>query len=207
MTFLTDGNSKMWMPTYALIAANVIVYAFTAFLSGDMLKMSYSVLATYGQYNLAVLQGEVWRLFSAMFVHADIVHLFGNMFFLLIFGLKAEEMFSGEEYLLIYFLSGLVGGLLTLGLWPPDSLSIGASGAVFGMLGGTIIYPRRVTGQSIISALVYAFFLLFLSSGQNVNYLAHLGGLAVGLLVGYALALSRKPKQTVTYQYGYSYSR
>ena len=202
-----NENSKMWIPTYALIAANVIVYVFTAFLSGDVFQMNDNVLVTFGQYNLAVSQGEIWRLFSAMFVHADIVHLFGNMFFLLIFGLRAEEMFGVDEYMLIYFLSGLAGGLLTLGLWPPDSLSVGASGAIFGMLGATIIYPRRAIGQSIISGLVYAFFLFFLNLGQNVNYLAHLGGLAVGLSMGYVLALSRKPRQAVTYQYGYSYSR
>jgi rhomboid protease GluP len=200
-------NSKMWMPTYALIAANVIAYAFTAFLSGDMFHMNDNVLGAFGQYNLAVSQGEVWRLFSAMFVHADIVHLFGNMFFLLIFGLRAEEMFDVDEYMLIYFLSGLAGGLLTLGLWPPDSLSVGASGAIFGVLGATIIYPRRAIGQSIISELVYAFFFFFLNLGQNVNYLAHLGGLVVGLLVGYVLALTRKPTQAVTYQHRYSYSR
>ena len=200
-------NSKIWMPTYALIAANAIVYAFTAFLGGDMFQINDNVLATYGQYNLAVSHGEVWRLFSAMFLHADIVHLFGNMFFLLIFGLRAEEMFDVDEYILIYLLSGLAGGLLTLGLWPPDSLSVGASGAIFGMLGATIIYPRRAIGQSIISGLVYAFFFFFLNMGQNVNYLAHLGGLLVGLLAGYVLALSRKPKQAVTYQYNYSYSR
>jgi rhomboid protease GluP len=200
-------NSKMWMPTYALIVANVVVYAFTAFLSGDMFQMSDGVLLTFGQYNLAVSQGEVWRLFSAMFVHADIVHLSGNMFFLLIFGLRAEEMFDVDEYAVIYFLSGLAGGLLTLGLWSADSLSVGASGAIFGMLGATIIYPRRAIGQSIISGLVYAFFFFFLNLGQNVNYLAHLGGLVVGLLVGYVLALSRKQGQAVTYQHGYSYSR
>jgi rhomboid protease GluP len=197
----------MWMPTYALIVANVVVYAFTAFLSGDMFQMSDGVLLTFGQYNLAVSQGEVWRLFSAMFVHADIVHLSGNMFFLLIFGLRAEEMFDVDEYAVIYFLSGLAGGLLTLGLWSADSLSVGASGAIFGMLGATIIYPRRAIGQSIVSGLVYAFFFFFLNLGTNVNYLAHLGGLAVGLLAGYVLALSRKPGKAVTYQHSYSYSR
>ena len=96
--------------------------------------------------NANVWNGEVWRLFTAMFVHADIVHIFGNMFFLFIFGLRAEDMFDIKEYLLIYFLSGLSGGFLTLALWP-EALSIGASGAIFGVLGATLIYARRSIGR------------------------------------------------------------
>ena len=198
-------NSKISMPTFALIAANVVVYVFTSFLGGSFLQTSDPVLVAFGQDNYAVMRGEVWRLFSAIFVHADIVHLFGNMFFLLIFGLRAEEMFDMKEYMLIYFLSGLAGGSLTLALWP-DTLSVGASGAIFGMLGATIVYVKRAIGQSIITALMYAFFLFFLNVGENVNYLAHFGGLVVGLLLGYVLASSRKPRQTITYNYKYSYS-
>jgi len=198
-------NSRLWMPTYTLIAATVTVYAFTAILSGDAFQTSDSVFRTFGQDNTAILNGEVWRLFSAIFIHANIVHLFGNMFFLLIFGLRAEDMFDVKEYYLIYFLSGLAGGILTFFFWF-DALSVGASGAIFGVLGATMIYVRRAVGQSIMSALVYAFFMFFLNSiGQNVNPLAHLGGLVAGLLIGYALAATRKPKQTVTYQHRYSY--
>lgn len=198
-------NSRLWMPTYTLIAANIVVYAFTAFLSGDGFQTSNSVFWAFGQDNIAIQNGEVWRLFSAIFVHANIVHLFGNMFFLLIFGLRAEDMFDVKEYYLIYFLSGLTGGILTFFFWF-DSLSVGASGAIFGVLGATMIYVRRAVGHSIMSALVYAFFMFFLNSmGQNVNLLAHLGGLVAGLLIGYALVATRKPKQTVTYQHRYSY--
>jgi rhomboid protease GluP len=199
-------NSKMYMPTFTLITVNVIVYAYTSYLSGNFVYTSDPVLETLGQFNYYVVQGEVWRLFTAMFIHADIVHLFGNMFFLFIFGLRAEEMFDMKEYMLIYFLSGLAGGFLTLMLWPLDTLSVGASGAIFGMVGATIIYARRSIGQSIITALLYAFFLFFLNLGENVNYLAHLGGLVVGLLIGYLLATSRKPRQGITYHYRYSYS-
>jgi len=198
-------NSRLWMPTYTLIAANIVVYAFTAFLSGDAFQTNNSVFWAFGQDNTAILNGEVWRLFSAIFIHANIVHLFGNMFFLLIFGLRAEDMFDVKEYYLIYFLSGLTGGILTFFFWF-DSLSVGASGAIFGVLGATMIYVRRAVGQSIMSALIYAFFMFFLNSmGQNVNLLAHLGGLVAGLLIGYGLAATRKPKQMVTYQHRYSY--
>ena len=197
-------SSKKFMPTYILITANIIVYIYTSILSGNIVTSDYVIL-TYGQDNLAVLNGEVWRLFTAMFVHADIVHIFGNMFFLLIFGLRAEDMFDVKEYFLIYFLSGLAGGLLTLLLWP-DTLSVGASGAIFGVLGATMIYARRAIGQSVITALLYAFFLLAINTSPGVNIMAHLGGLVAGLLIGYLLAATRKPKAAYTYGYDYSYS-
>ncbi len=112
-------------------------------------------------------------------------------------------MFSLPEYLSIYFLGGLTGNLLSLLLLPLDIPSVGASGAIFAMFGAATIYARRTVSQSIISALIYAFFLLFLSSGPGVNNFAHIGGLVTGLLIGYLLAARRKP--TITYKISYSY--
>lgn len=195
-------SSKAFMPTYVLIAANVAVYAYTCFLSGST-TTSDAVIMNYGQYNLAVLNGEVWRLFTAMFIHADITHIVGNMLFLLIFGLRAEKLFDLKEYLLVYFLSGLAGGFLTL-LSGPNTVSVGASGAIFGVIGGSTIYASRAIGQSILTALLFSFFLLIINSlSPDVNVFAHLGGLATGLLIGYALAATRKPRQIVTYNYNY----
>jgi rhomboid protease GluP len=203
-------NSKIYMPTFVLIAMNVAVYAWTSFLSGNVFEMTDSVLRQYGQYNPYVLNGEVWRWLTAIFVHANIAHIVGNMLFLFIFGLRAENQFDVKEYLLIYFLSGLAGGVLTF--WLPllfpflmdfNAVSVGASGAIFGMIGAVAVYARRAIGQSILSALMYVFFLFFINLAPNVNYFAHLGGLAVGLLIGYLLAMTRKPRQVVTYEHNY----
>jgi rhomboid protease GluP len=129
-----------------------------------------------------------------MFIHASIFHLVGNMLFLLIFGLRGEEMFSLPEYLAIYLLGGLTGNLLSL-VFGPYFLSVGASGAIFAMFGACIIYDRRSVRQSILGALVYAFFLFFINTGEGVNVLAHFGGLAFGLAAGYIIASRRKPNQ------------
>jgi len=200
-------SSKKFMPTYIIIGLNIIFYVYTSMLGENFIETSNDVILQYGQVNFLVLyQGWYWQLFTAMFVHVNIAHLLGNMFFLLIFGLRAEELFSIKEYLLIYFLSGLAGNLLTLlfGLFGLDMISAGASGAIFGLFGACTIYIRRAIGQSIIGALLYAFFLLTISAGPNVNNLAHLGGLVVGLLIGYALAVTRKFR--ITHEYDYSFS-
>jgi rhomboid protease GluP len=188
-------SSKAFMPTYLIIMLNVVVYAYTSLLSWNFLIMSNNVLSQYGQYNALVMQGWYWQLFTAMFVHVNIVHLVGNMLFLFIFGIRAEEMFDIKEYVMIYFLSGLAGNLLTL-LFGPDMVSAGASGAIFGIFGAVTVYVRRSVGQSILGALTYAFFLLVISVGIEVNILAHLGGLAVGLLIGYYLGAVHKPRTT-----------
>jgi len=192
------------MPTYILIALNLAVYVYTSIIGNNFIETSDSVIRVYGQVNALVYEGAYWQLFTAIFIHADLLHLFGNMLFLLIFGLRAEELFSTPEYFLIYLLSGLTGNLLTL-LLGPQLVSVGASGAIFGMFGAVAIYVRRAIGQSILSALMYAFFLLMISWGPNVNFLAHLGGLVAGLLIGYLLAVKRKFKVVYAYEYRYSY--
>jgi rhomboid protease GluP len=199
-------SSKEYMPTYILIALNMIFYVYTSIIGGDFITTGDRAIFLFGQVNYYVIYyGWYWQLFTSMFVHVNIIHLLGNMFFLLIFGLRAEELFSVKEYLLIYFLSGLAGNLLTL-LFGLDMISAGASGAIFGIFGACIIYVRRAIGQSIISALLYAFFLLTISSGPSVNVFAHLGGLVVGLFMGYVLGATRRRSATPTYKYRYSFS-
>ncbi|MCK4668716.1 rhomboid family intramembrane serine protease [Candidatus Bathyarchaeota archaeon] len=195
-------TQNKFMLTYVIIALNIVVYLFTAVLSGDFVVIDYDVVCHYGQYNTYVLEGQYWQLLTAMFVHADIAHLLGNMFFLLIFGLRAEDLFDARKYLFIYFITGLAGNLLTL-LFGPYMVSAGASGAIFGLFGACTIYIRRAFGQSILGALLFSFFLLMMSSSGNVNNLAHIGGLVVGLLIGYVLAATRK--SATVYRFNYSY--
>ncbi len=179
-------------PTIFLVLANIVVYIFTSVIGGDFIQTSTSALLQYGQYNLSVWNGGFWQLLTSIFVHVDIIHLALNTLFLVIFGLRAEELFSTEEYFSVYMLSGLSGSLLTLFLMPLNTLSAGASGAIFGMYGASVIYMRKTVGQSIVGALIYSFLLLMLTAGADVNIVAHFGGLAAGLIIGYGLAKSRR---------------
>lgn len=199
------GNSQKFRPTIIFIALNVAVYIYTSVAGGDFLNTSTNMILQYGQVNLFIIHdGLYYQLFTSMFVHANIAHIAGNMVFLLIFGLRGEEMFSLPEYFSIYLLGGLTGNMLSLLLLPLNVPSVGASGAIFAMFGAATIYARRSFSQSIIGALIYAFFLLFLSSGPGVNNFAHIGGLLTGLLLGYVLAARRKPETRYTISYSYS---
>jgi membrane associated rhomboid family serine protease len=92
-----------------------------------------------------------------MFIHATIVHLVGNMLFLLIFGLRGEEMFSLPEYLAVYLVGGLAGNVLSLVIFDQYFVSVGASGAIFSMFGACVIYARRS-----VSNLLFARFCILL---------------------------------------------
>lgn len=177
--------------TGALIIVNVGVYIFTSIISENFIEINSGVLATYGQLNIRVFQGWYWQLFSAIFVHANIIHLIGNMFFLLVFGLKVEELLSKANYFAIYFASGLLGSLLSL-LQGPLVTSVGASGAIFGLFGAWVAYLGGSYGRSITVALVYGVYLLLLSAGVGVNILAHSGGLLAGISIGYLLSKKRE---------------
>ena len=187
-----DNRGEKRPPIFTtIIIINIIVYIVLAILSRNPFKINNDLLALVGQSNYLVLKGAYWQLITSLFVHANLLHLLGNMFFLLIFGLRAEEVFSISERLIIYFSSGIVGNILTL-LMGPYIISVGASGAIFGLFGATSTYIRKNLGQSIVGALIYSFYLLIFNIGENVNILSHAGGLAAGLIIGYSLGTFKK---------------
>lgn len=178
-------------PTLPLLITNSLVYVGLSFAGGSFLSINSTLLYFFGQSNQLVFNGQYWQLFSSLFIHANILHLLGNGLFLLIFGLKIEELFSSTVYLIIYFSSGVVGNLLTL-LMGPHIVSVGASGAIFGMFGAGTMYIRMGLKQSLMSALIYSFYLFILNIGANVNILAHFGGLVTGLGIGFVIGRHRE---------------
>jgi rhomboid protease GluP len=178
-----------------LIAVNVAFYIYTSLLGNNFIVTANNVLAIYGQYTYAILyRGYWWQLITSMFVHVNIAHIAGNMFFLLIFGLKAEELFTDTEYYTIYFASGLTGNLLSLvyAYYPAAVVSAGASGAIFGLFAAVIIFMRKVVGGSVTGALLFAFLFFFITLSASTNVYAHFGGLFAGLVIGYLLAMKRR---------------
>lgn len=179
--------------TKILIFINTLVYIGTSVASNNIFETSQEVMLTVGQSNYLVLHGFVWQLFTSIFVHVNLAHLFGNMIFLFIFGVGAELLFSRSQYLIIYFASGLFGSVLSI-FTGIDSISAGASGAIFGLFGAVTIYSEGIDARAIIMALFYSLYFLALNIGVNVNVYAHAGGLLIGLLLGYYYA-RRTPKE------------
>lgn len=146
----------------------VIVYLVFSVLGG-------SVASYFVQDNSLVLQGWVWMLFTSLFLHANILHLGGNLLFLLIFGTALEEQVSRSRWLLTYLASGLTGNIAFLFLGPflGQEVGLGASGAIYGLLGAA----GGLKGAFIM------IFLLGLNLFAGGGEIAHVAGLAAGLLL------------------------
>jgi len=187
--------------TMLLILANAIVFI-AMLVSGDLGDCTSAVCELLVQQNSVVLAGAYWQLFTSMFVHFGPIHLVFNMFALYYFGRMDESAFSKASFLAIYFVSGLLGSLMTVALMPADTVSGGASGAIFGLVGAYVAIARRA--QHMGFALVYAVFLFIQSSVlPGVNIYAHLFGLIGGLILG--LLFSQR-RQSGGYSVSYSFS-
>jgi len=189
-----DRKGIFWSsPTYVLIAANTIMYVLLV-VGGDP---AYYFLAQTGE--LVLGQGYYWQIFTSLFVHFDISHILLNMIGLFYFGKLNEAQFSNRQFYVIYFVSGLLGNVMSLYLIPMDVQSGGASGAIFGLLGSYVAISRQARNLGV--ALVYAAVIFISSSGPGVNIFAHLFGLLGGLLLGLLFVSTRR-----SIEYSDSYS-
>ena len=187
--------------TYSIIGINIVVYIFSALLSQNIADMDMQTLvdmgALYGPYT--VLKGEWWRLFTAMFLHGGMTHILMNMFSLYLIGRGLEMYFDKRAYVIIYLFSGLLGGLASLYMHP-QSVGVGASGAIFGVFGALagffLAHRDKIATHSKAFmkdfAVVLGINLVLGLSIPSIDVSAHIGGLVVGLIGGFVI--SKNPK-------------
>ena len=191
-------------PTRVLIILNVLVFL-VMLLSGDLGDCSSLTCQVMAQTSEAVFQGEYWQLLTAMFVHFGFLHIIFNMFALYYFGRLNESYFSSQSYFAIYFASGFLGNLVSLFVLPAATLSGGASGAIFGLVGSYVAIARKARHMG--AALLYAIMMLVYSGvgygGMGVNNFAHVFGFVGGLGLGLMLSRSSSPEG---YSVSYTYS-
>ena len=191
MFVLDASNIKKARITIFLISFNTLLYLFFSF--GNLEDLFYLLV----QINSKVVYDlELWRLVTSMFLHGDALHLFSNMVSLLIFGSYIELSFSKFKFVLIYFVSGFLGSLFTVFLLPLNTISLGASGAVFGLIGAalSILIVER-NNPLIILGLVYVFYFVFSSFSPGINYFAHIFGLLGGFVTGFILRRNKSNEQ------------
>ncbi|MEE9379086.1 MAG: rhomboid family intramembrane serine protease [Candidatus Lokiarchaeia archaeon] len=147
-----------------------------------------------------IYEYEIWRLITSMFLHGDPIHLLSNMFALLLFGATVEnnKSISKTQFLIIYFVSGLIGNLFSLIFLPLDAISLGASGAIFGLIGVVFTIIATDDRSLLFFALFYLVFFIATSFMPGINFWAHIFGLLGGVLLGY-LFYFRKRKIKLVY--------
>ena len=184
---------RIWV-TPLLFSANLM--AAVAVAGGAMLEPMPHYFMGFGHARTRVWDGEYWRLLSAVFLHGHLLHLLVNMFALLIIGTFAERLLGWWRYLLLYFVSALVGQLSFQVF--SSSVGVGASGAIYGLFPALLWIrfgwnprgyfdwtPRLITFLAVILCVEYVGVLVIehFASGFGVAISAHLGGLAAGLLL------------------------
>lgn len=183
--------------TYALIVLNVLAWLVTLMLGGNPLQTPISVLFNLGgNAAFEVQHGEWWRLLSATFLHAGVLHLAINMAGLYATGIAVERIYGPAAYLLIYLGAGLLGSALSLSFAAQHAIGVGASGAVFGVAGAWLVAIGRYRGlmpQTLSKRLLTQLGLFVLYSlGQGltkpgVDNAAHIGGLVGGCMLAMIL--------------------
>jgi rhomboid protease GluP len=181
-----------WM-TYALIAINIAVWLWTLTAGASLLTTPADKLLHWGGNAASEVQrGEWWRLFSAMFLHSGMMHVLMNMLGLYSAGVIVERVYGRSLYLLIYVASGLLGSAASLHFSAQHAVSVGASGAVFGVTGALLVgfmqhrdkLPRVSSKQMISGVTFFIVYALIQGFGkQGIDNAAHIGGLLGGCLL------------------------
>ena len=182
--------------TYTLIAINILI-----FLLGIIFNMQDTLINLFANYGPLVTENhQYYRLFTSMFMHANFLHIAFNMYALYLLGSQAEGFFGKTKFLTIYLLSGLSGSLLSI-LLNQGAVSVGASGAIFGILGALLYFGfnyRVYLGNTLIKEIL-PIILINLAFGfaiTGVDNYAHIGGLVGGLTTAMATGfITRTDKQ------------
>jgi len=150
-------------------------------LSKSLIGPNWAVFM-FGLHPPAVANGDWWRLITATFLHGSLLHLGFNMLALWILGTQIENYLGSKKFLLLYFVSAFGGSLASFYFSPPATFSIGASGAIFGLMGAFIVIGKKLRADvsQIMVLLLINVVLGFTVSG--IDWRAHLGGLVAGVV-------------------------
>ena len=176
--------------TKLFIAINIAVYILTLIYGKDYFINNFS---NYGPF---VKNGDIYRLLTAGFLHVSVIHLLCNMYALYVIGPQIESYFGKTKYLIIYLGSLITGNLLSI-MFNPGTPSIGASGAIFGLLGAMLYfgYHYRVFLDDVIKSQIIPIIMLNLLLGfmaSNIDSAGHIGGLIGGILLAKAVGVKYK---------------
>ena len=183
--------------THVLFGANLAVFLAMALAGGSVMDFDGRVMIHFGaNFGPLTLSGDWWRLLTYMFLHGGLMHIAFNMWCLWDLGALCESLYGRWTYAAIYLTTGIAAGLASVG-WNPGTLSVGASGAIFGLAGaliasfylGEFTLPRVAIQGTLRSLLFFVGFnVLFGTLSPGIDNAAHGGGLVSGLILGALIA-------------------
>ena len=191
MILLDADDLKNAKITLSLILFNILFFFFFN------LTVPLEKFLIFVQINRRIIENyEIWRIFTSLFLHANQLHLFSNMISLLFFGatIETNPNISKLQFLLIYLISGIIGNLFSLVLLPYDAISLGASGAIFGLIGVVLIMIATENRTLLPFTLMYVVYFVISSFTPGINIWAHIFGLLGGIICGYIIYYRKKLK-------------
>lgn len=185
-------NRRRPYVTYVLMGINIALFALENILQWTGMSYGEMLLRMGAKQNLLITIGQYWRLLTACFLHANLMHILSNLIALYFWGPQVELLLGRARYLVVYLLSGLLGSILSYVC--SDSVSVGASGAIFGIFGALLYFRTRhkqvfnqVFGMQVL--VIIGLNLLNGFMGTGVDNFGHIGGLVGGFCTAYAVGL------------------
>lgn len=194
--------------TLTLIGINLVVFLLVQLTGGRQSRLlsQLGLMPTGGTFvdvdglpyvAAGVSDGAPWQLLTAMFTQLAVWHVFFNLMALYLLGPQLEQLLGRVRYAVLYLVSGLVGSVTVYWFAPPSSMTIGASGAIFGLMGALVVVSRRVGGDtSGLMALIGINTVITVLGAQYISWQGHLGGLVGGLVLGAALVYAPRRRRT-----------
>lgn len=190
---------KEYPVTSLIILINVLVFLITAIFSRSILDIDPRVLLMFGaKEGYLINNGEVYRLLTAAFLHGGLIHLAVNMYSLYAVGCIVEKIYGYKKYIGIYLFSAITSSYLSYKL-DPLTISVGASGAIFGVLGAVLVFAIKEKDRlnkgfmgNIVSVIILNLFIGMTNS--NIDNFGHIGGFIGGVII--SLLLYKKDKRS-----------
>jgi membrane associated rhomboid family serine protease len=184
----------MYINIAVFILMVVAGLGFVNFDASDLLKWG----ANYGP---STVNNQWWRLLTSIFLHGGIMHLLSNMYGLLFVGIFLEPVLSKRSYALVYVATGILASFTSL-WWHTATVSVGASGAIFGLYGTFLalllmkVFPKAVSKTFLITTTIFIIYNLVMGLTGGIDNAAHIGGLVSGFVIGLLIAPSIKEKNS-----------
>lgn len=181
--------------TNLLVGINILIYILTVVVSKSIYNIDSYTLVEFGaKMNYLINNGQPWRLITCAFLHGGLAHIGINMYSLKVIGEEVEYAYGKARYIIIYLVSSLGGSLFSY-LFNPESISVGASGAIFGLLGAMIAFgikhKDRIGKEYVINLFkVVVINIIIGVTLSNIDNSSHIGGIIFGFLI--ALILGNK---------------
>lgn len=186
---------KRMYVTYTLIALNVVIWVISVIINKNSDPGFYDITSTdFGLIPALVGDGEFYRIITSMFLHSGIKHLVMNMLALYGIGRILEPIAGHTKMLIIYLVSGICGGILVCRIAEPLSVTVGASGAIFGIAAACVV-ALFMAGDTMMLRNVIIFVALNLVNTftePNISIGGHVGGMVGGLIIGLLLLRRRR---------------